>query len=222
MKIVALLGGTGEQGIGLAARFCKAGRKVIIGSRKDEKAKRACERVKEILPTAEVSGFENLEAAKRGEIIILSVPFQHAIWTLRSVKEGLTEGKILVSQLVPLQANFGGRPTQVFQTWQGSVSEMIKSVVPRDVEVVSAFHNVGEKRLLDIKKPIECDIVVCGDSKEAKKEIMELAECIEGVRGIDGGKLSNSRFIEPLTAFLIGLNKRYKIEGAGIRFTYLE
>ncbi|MFQ6088922.1 MAG: NADPH-dependent F420 reductase [Candidatus Methanofastidiosia archaeon] len=222
MKTVALLGGTGEQGIGLAARFCKAKRKVIIGSRQTEKAKRACEKVRKILPTAEVLGFENSEAAKRGEIIILSVPFQHAIWTLKSVKEGLTEGKILVSQLVPLQVNLGGKPTQVFQTWQGSVSEMIKTVVPKGVEVVSAFHNVGEKRLLDIEKPIECDVVVCGDSRKARKEIMELAECIEGVRGIDGGKLANSRFIEPLTAFLIGLNKRYKIEGVGIRFTYLK
>jgi len=218
---IAIIGGTGDQGLGLALRWIKAGEKVIIGSRQDEKAKNTVREIRGILGECDVEGYENSVAAGKADIIVLSVPFQHALSTMESIRDALTEGKILVSQLVPLASTLGGKATQVFGVWQGSVSELVASAVPKGVKVVSAFQNLGAYLLMDIKNPVECDCFVSSNDEEAKRKIMALAEKIPGVRAIDGGRLENARFIEPITALLVGLCIRYKKEGVGIRFTYI-
>ena len=220
MKI-AILGGTGDQGFGLALRFAK-NHDIIIGSRKKEKAEDASNRAKEILISKgiaykNITGMDNKEASKEGDVIILSLPYQHTLSTLKDIKEDLTN-KIVVSIGVPLATAIGDKPTRVALPPQGSVAEMVQEYL-KDSKVVSAFHNVCSKELEDIDHPVDCDILVCGDDVESKKVIMSLAEEIDGVRAIDCGKLELSRYIEQITPLLIGLNIKYKLKGSGIRIT---
>ncbi|AEF96764.1 NADPH-dependent F420 reductase [Methanotorris igneus] len=219
MKI-AILGGTGEQGFGLALRFAK-NHEVIIGSRKKERAEDAAEKVKSILKErgidANVRGLENKDAAKEGDIVILSLPYEYTLSTIKDLKEHL-DGKIVVSIGVPLATAIGDKPTRPLPPPQGSVAEMVQEKL-KNSKVVSAFQNVCCRALEDLDNPVDCDILVCGDDEEAKKVVMELAEEIEGVRAIDCGELEMSRIIEQITPLLIKLNIKYKLKGTGIRIT---
>lgn len=218
---IAILGGTGDQGLGLALRFAKAGRTVVIGSRKADRAEQAVKEVAEIIPEGKVRGFENAEATAGAEVVILSVPFEHTAGTLKSIKEALEPGQIVVSMGVPLATAVGDGATKMLGIWQGSCAEMVKSLVPKGVEVVSAFQNVSAHRLRELDHPVECDVVVSG-AKAPRQQIMELCSLVPGLRGVDGGPLSNARTVEAMTALLIGMNIRYKQpEGLGIRFTGL-
>jgi len=220
---VAILGGTGEQGFGLALRLAK-NYKVIIGSRRREKAQEAAERIKEILsskgiPYRDVVGMENREASREGEIVILSIPYQHILPTVGDLKEEL-KGKVVVSIGVPLASVIGDKPTRVVLPPQGSVAQMVQEYL-KDSKVVSAFQNVSAKVLECIEEPVDCDILVCGDDEEAKRKVIEMVESIEGCRGIDCGNLEMSRYVEQITPILIGLNIRYRLKGSGIRITGL-
>jgi NADPH-dependent F420 reductase len=218
---IAILGGTGDQGLGLALRFAKAGRTVVIGSRKADRAEQAVKEVAEIVPEGKVRGFENAEATAGAEVVILSVPFEHTAGTVKSIKEALEPGQIVVSMGVPLATAVGDGATKMLGIWQGSCAEMVKSLVPKGVEVVSAFQNVSAHRLRELDHPVECDVVVSG-AKAPRQQIMELCSLVPGLRGVDGGPLSNARTVEAMTALLIGMNIRYKQpEGLGIRFTGL-
>jgi len=222
MKKIAIIGGTGDLGFGLALRWARAGREILIGSRQEEKAVKAAEEISNILGDVNVVGKDNVEATKEAQIVVLSVPFQFLVPTMRQIRDVLYEGDIVISVIVPLAVEIGGfSPTQVVTPWQGSAAELIQSLAPPGVQVVSAFQNMSSYRLQDIDNPVECDAIVSG-AKSARKEVMELAELIPGVRGIDGGRLDYARLVEPITALLIGLNIRYKNkEGIGIRFTYV-
>ncbi len=218
---IAILGGTGDQGLGLALRFAKAGRRVVIGSRKADRAVAAAEEVRQAVPDAEVSGHENSEAAVQAPIVILSVPFEHTAGTVKSIKEVLAEDQILVSMAVPLATAVGDGAARTVGIWQGSAAELVQSLVPAGVHVISAFQNVSAHRLRDLGEPVECDVVVSG-KKAPRARIMELCQLIPGLRGVDGGPLGNARIVEEMTALLIGMNMRYKLpEGLGIRFTGL-
>lgn len=222
-QAVAILGGTGDQGLGLAYRFTAAGRPVRIGSRRLERAEHAAQQVRKRVEQAEVEGFENLEAARRsaGEIVILSVPFEHSVPTLKGVTEALTPGTVLISMAAPLATAVGGSATHVLQVSQGSCAELCQQLAPEGVSVVSAFQNVSAHRLLDLEHPVECDVIVSG-AKQPRGRVIELCQDIPGLRGIDGGPLFNARYVEQLTAMLIGVNVRYKIpHGVGIRLTYI-
>lgn len=220
-EAIAILGGTGDQGLGLALRFCKAGRKVIIGSRKAERAVEAAENVRGQVPGADVEGLGNEEATKAGEIVILSVPFEHTASTVKGIKEALREGQILVSMTVPLATAVGDGPMRTVGIWQGSAAELVQGLVPKGVEVVSAFQNVSAHRLQHLAEPVECDVVVSG-AKGPRQKVMDLCPLVEGLRALDGGPLSNARIVEEMTALIIGLNIRHKCpEGLGIRFTGL-
>jgi len=213
MKI-AILGGTGDQGFGLALRFAR-NHDVIIGSRKKEKAEEASDKVKEILSSKGIDckniiGLDNKDAAKEGDVVIVSLPFEYTIPTLKELKEELKD-KIVVSIGVPLAPAIGDKPVRVVHPPQGSVAEMVQECL-KDSKVVSAFHNVCSKVLEDINNPVECDILICGNDEEAKKIVAELAEEIEGVRGIDCGKLELSKYIEQITPLLIQLNIKYKLK----------
>ncbi len=218
---IAILGGTGDQGLGLALRFAKAGRRVVIGSRKADRAVAAAEEVRQAVPEADVSGHENSEATLRAPIVIISVPFEHTASTVKGIKDVLTEGQILVSMAVPLATAVGDGAVRTVGIWQGSAAELVQSLVPTGVEVVSAFQNVSAHRLRELDQPVECDVVVSG-TKAPRARIMELCRLIPGLRGVDGGPLANARIVEEMTALLIGMNIRYKLPaGLGIRFTGL-
>jgi hypothetical protein len=221
MDAIVILGGTGDQGLGLALRFARAGRRVVIGSRKAERAEAAAAEVGGRVPGADVAGFENTEATSRGEIVILSVPFEHVAATLKSVKPALRAGQIVVSMAVPLATAIGDGAVRTLGVWQGSCAELVASLVPQGVAVVSAFQNVSAHRLLELDHPVECDVVVSGE-RAARERVTALCELVPGLRGVDGGALSNARIVESLTALLIGLNVRHRVPaGLGIRFTGL-
>ncbi len=218
---IAILGGTGDQGLGLALRFCRAGRRVRIGSRKPERAVEAAEKVRAEVAEADVEGFGNEQAAAGAPIVILSVPFEHSASTIKGLKETLQPGQILVSMAVPLATAVGDGAMRTIGLWQGSAAELIAGLVPKGVDVVSAFQNVSAHRLQHLADPVECDVVVSGP-KAARERVMELCPLVPGLRALDGGPLSNARTVEQLTALIIGLNIRHKCpEGLGIRFTGL-
>jgi len=220
-EAIAILGGTGDQGLGLALRFAKAGRRVVIGSRKADRALSAAEEVREAVPGADVTGCENSEATGQASIVIISVPFEHTAGTVKGIKESLTPGQVLVSMAVPLATAVGDGAMRTVGIWQGSAAEMVQSLAPSGVDVVSAFQNVSAHRLRELDQAVDCDVVVSG-KKAPRSKIMELCKLVPGLRGLDGGPLSNARIVEDMTALLIGMNIRYKLpDGLGIRFTGL-
>ena len=167
-ETIAILGGTGDQGLGLALRFCRSGRRVLIGSRKAERAVEAAAQVRSQVPGAQVEGFSNEEATAGAEIVILSVPFEHTAGTLKAIKESLRPGQIVVSMTVPLATAIGDGAVRTVGIWQGSAAELVESLVPKGVEVVSAFQNVSSHRLQHLDEPVECDVVVSG-AKSARE-----------------------------------------------------
>lgn len=218
---IAILGGTGDQGLGLALRFAKAGRRVVIGSRKLERAEAAAKEVLAAVPGADVVGVGNADATTAAEIVVLSVPFEHSAQTVKGIKEQLTPGKILVSMAVPLAAAIGDGAMRTLGIWQGSCAQMLAGLVPEGVEVVSAFQNVSAHRLQHLEDDVECDVIVSG-AKAARERIMALCPLVPGLRAVNGGPLANAKIVEEITALLIGLNIRYKTpEGLGIRLTGL-
>ena len=220
-ETIAILGGTGDQGLGLALRFCQAGREVVIGSRKADRAVEAAENVRGQVPDAKVEGFGNEEATAAAEIVILSVPFEHTAGTVKTIKDSLREGQIVVSMAVPLATAIGDGPMRTVGIWQGSAAEMVASLVPKGVHVVSAFQNVSAHRLQALGEPVECDVVVSGP-KAPRQQVMDLCPLVDGLRALDGGPLSNARIVEDITALIIGMNIRHKLpDGLGIRFTGL-
>ena len=222
-EVVAILGGTGDQGLGLAYRFAAAGRPLRIGSRKLERARAAADEVRSKVGDCDVEGFENPAAtrAAAGGLVIISVPFEHTASTLKSVREELTPETVLVSMGVPLATAIGDAAGRVIGVSQGSCAELCQALAPDGVKVVSAFQNVSAQRLMALGEPVECDVIVSGP-KGPRERVMALCEDIGGARAIDGGPLYNARYVEQLTALLIGLNSRYRNrEGFGIRITYL-
>ncbi len=215
---IAILGGTGDQGLGLALRFAAAGQQVVIGSRKLDRALEAAENVAKQVEGAKVTGRENAEATAGSGIVILSVPFEHTAGTVKSIREQLEPGQLLVSMGVPLASAIGDAAARTVGVWQGSCAELVASLVPKGVETVSAFQNVSAHRLQTLPHPVECDVVVSG-AKQPRARVMQLCGLVPGLRAVDGGPLSNARIVESLTALLIGMNLRYKVsEGIGIRF----
>jgi NADPH-dependent F420 reductase len=223
MKI-AVLGGTGDQGLGIAIRFVQAGKNVIIGSRKAEKAENAVEEIKILLETEELpnlEGLSNEDAAKKADILILTVPILAQKPTLDSIKKHVND-KILIDATVPLQSNIGGTPMTYFTLWEGSAAERTAAILKgTDVNIVSAFNNISSSSLMKIKNEIDCDCLVSGDDFESKKIVMDLIEEIPGVKCVDAGLLEQSRTVERITALLIGLNIRYKTHYGGLRITGL-
>lgn len=219
-EVIAVIGGTGDQGFGLALRWAKAGKHVIIGSRRKEKAQAAVARLKSILgEKVKVEGLENSEAAAKADIIVLTVPFFGMINIIKSIRDHLKRNCIFIDVTVPLASNIGGKPTRILGVWQGSAAELARELLPKHVKVAAAFKEVSAEALQDINSEVESDTIVCYDCKEAKEATFNLVKLIPGMNPIDGGKLENSRIVEYLTALLIGINIRYKSHRAGIRIT---
>jgi 8-hydroxy-5-deazaflavin:NADPH oxidoreductase len=216
---IAVLGGTGPEGFGLALRWARAGETVIIGSRDAQRAQDAAEKIKQVIPKARVSGEENTAACSAADLLMLTIPFQGHASLLKQLKPVLRTGTILVDATVPLAASVGGRASRTLGVWQGSAAQEAAELVPQGVSVVAAFQNVGAE-MLNADGPVDCDVIVCSDDPEASKLVRQLAVKIPGVRALDGGKLENARILEQITALLIGLNIRHKGH-SGIRISGL-
>ena len=219
-RSIAILGGTGPAGQGLALRWARAGETIILGSRDAQRAQAAAAKVKErVGPHANISGMENSAACAASDLLVLTVPFEGQASLLKQLKPAIRPASILIDATVPLAAGVGGRASRTLGVWQGSAAQQAAELAPKGVSVVAAFHNVSAE-LLNGEAPLDCDVIVCSDDPNAALVTRELATKIPGVRAIDGGKLENARIVEQVTALLIGLNIRYKGH-AGIRITGL-
>jgi NADPH-dependent F420 reductase len=221
---IAIVGGTGDLGFGLALRWASAGVPIVIGSRDAQRARDAAERVKATLKAAaaqlSVRGFENAEAAAQATIVVLAVPFPAQVAILNSIRDSLKDA-ILVDTTVPLAVTLGGKPTRTVGVWQGSAAEQTRELLPQRVPVLAAFHSLSADALQDLSTPLDCDILVCGDDPAAKEKLFPLVRLIPGLRPLDAGPLEMARIVEPLTALLISINRRYKVHHAGLRVTGL-
>jgi NADPH-dependent F420 reductase len=214
MGTLAVIGGTGALGSGLAWRLARAGHRVVVGSRSDERAEAAAQEIGSRLGgSAEVKGVGNAAAAATADLVFVTVPFASHGDVLGQIKEAVA-GKIVVDATVPLVppkvATFQAPP-------EGSAALAAQKLLGDAVRVVSALHNVAAHKLNEDRE-IDCDVLVCGNDPSARQQIIEILGTI-GLRGIHAGVLANSVAAEALTSVLIGINKRYKVDGAGIRIT---
>jgi NADPH-dependent F420 reductase len=217
---IAVLGGTGPEGFGLALRWAQAGETVIIGSRDAQRAQDAAGKITQrVGASTKISGSENLNACSAADLIVLTIPFEGQATLLKQIKPAIPSGAIVIDATVPLAASVGGRATRTLGVWQGSAAQQTAELVPKGVSVVAAFQNLGAESL-NADGPVDCDVIVCGDNPDANQVARNLAIKIPGVRAIDGGKLENARILEQITALLIGLNIRHKGH-SGIRITGL-
>lgn len=219
-KRIAILGGTGALGTGLVRRWTQAGHAVIIGSRTLEKAEVALAELKQVMAEwgatqLDVAAMENLDAARAADIVVLTVPFAHQKSTLEHVRPAL-EGKILVDVTVPLMPPKVGT---VQLPPEGSAGMAAQQLLGDGVKVVSAFQNVAAHHLQE-GHGIECDVLVCGNDKDARAEVIGLVEAC-GMRGFHAGPIANSAAAEALTSVIININRAFKCH-AGIRITGLD
>jgi len=217
---IPIIGGTGALGAGLARRWAEAGAAVVLGSRSAERAEEAAARVREAVPSADVSGATNEEAAQRAEVVFLTVPFRAQSENLNNLREALRPGQILVDCTVPLAAAVSGKATRSLGVWQGSAAQQAQEMVPEGVTVVAALHTVGAPTLADADHELGEDILICGDKKADKARVARLIELIPGLRAVNAGPLEMARIVEQLTPMLISVNSRYKAH-SGIRLTGL-
>ncbi len=218
---IAIIGGTGGQGLGIAIRFVQAGEEVIIGSRTEEKAQAAVEKVKEHLGDVKnIQSAENSDAAQKAEVLVLTVPLAAQKSTLLAIKDG-AKGKVLLDATGPLESAIGGSPINYIDLWDGAAAERSQKIL-KDAKVICAFNNVSSAALMNFEEPIDCDILISGDDEDSKVVATELIDKIPGVNVIDCGPLNRAKIIEKITPLLIGLNIRNKTQFGGIRITGLD
>jgi NADPH-dependent F420 reductase len=211
---IAVIGGTGKEGKALALRWAVAGQQVLIGSRTPAKAQAVAQEMNEKAGAERVSGLGNRDAAAAAEVVVLSLPYSGQLAILEQIKDAV-RGKVLVNVSVPLDPE---SPRRIKVPPAGSATAEVQEFLGADAKVVAAFQNVSAHIIADPQAPVECDILVCGDDKGAKKEAMRLVE-LAGMQPFDAGALANAVAVEGLTAILINVNIRYKSKGAGIRLT---
>ena len=208
-RTIALIGGTGPEGRGLALRFALAGRDVVIGSRNAERGESIAAELRESLAGRDglgaLSGAANADAVAEAEIVVVTVPYEGHAATLSDLA-GALAGKIVVDAVVPVRFERGPRPVEVAA---GSATEEAAALLP-DSRVTGAFHNLSAEVLLDPDEPVHADVLVTGGDEETKRTVCALAEETEGVRAVDAGPLRYSRFVEGLTILLIGINIRHR------------
>ncbi len=208
MKL-AFVGGTGPEGLGLAIRFAASGHHVAIGSRSAERGEEGAAKIAEAVPGATVSGGENAATVEGADVVFLTFPYSGQGPTLEAIG-GALDGAIVCDVVAPLEF-VRGTGAVALDVDGNSAAEEAAAALP-NARVVSAFQNMSAEKLMELDKPVEADVLVCGDDKEAKAVIMALADEIDGVRGVDGGALSNSRYVEMLTSLLINLNRVHKTQ----------
>ncbi|MFL5817739.1 MAG: NADPH-dependent F420 reductase [Conexibacter sp.] len=217
---VTIVGATGDLGFGLALRLAQAGVPVVIGSRDAGRAAEAAERATATVPGADVRGLANPEAAAAADLVVLSVPFASQAGTLRSIRDALKPGTLLLDVTVPLATAIGGRPTRTLIVPQGSAAQQAQELAPEGVIVVSGLHTVAAKHLAELEHALDEDVLITGNDRDAKQRVAALVRRIPGLRPIDAGRLETSRIVEQITALTIGINIRHKAT-AGIKLTGL-
>ena len=212
---IAILGGTGKEGAGLARRWALAGHSIIIGSRDRERAKTKAAELREITRKMPIMGESNAEAAQLGAVVVLALPASGLATTLPEVSAACRD-KVVISTVVAL--SFGG-PRLYTPPPAGSSAEEAQALLP-GAKVVAAFHHVAAHELADTDHPIDCDLLLCGGDQAAKDTVAELGRSM-GLRPVDVGPLSNAALLEGVTAILATINRRYGLKNAGIKITGL-
>ncbi|MBR6023650.1 MAG: NADPH-dependent F420 reductase [Methanobrevibacter sp.] len=220
--IVSIIGGTGPQGLGIGERLALEGVDVIIGSRKEEKALEVVEQAKKDLADYDLStmsGMANEDAAREGDILIITVPLAAQKPTVEGIKE-FCKDKIVMDATVPLETAIGGKPFRFIDLMEGSAAERTASILEgTGAKVICAFCNISNSHLGNIPAEIDCDCLIAGDDKQSKEVAAELINKIPGIKTIDCGILEKARIIEKITPLLIGLNIKYKSHYGGLRIT---
>jgi NADPH-dependent F420 reductase len=219
---VGIVGGTGDEGFGLALRLARAGHHVTIGSRSEEKGRQAAVNARERLGAdAPVDGVANETlAASELDVLFVTVPYGGQADTYRGLKDHLPQGRIVCDCTSPLATAVGGRPWQVVRPWHGSAAEQAEALLGRGrVRLVSGFQTVSGDLLQDVDRPMEGQVLLCGADAEAKARVGALVEDIPDLDWADAGDLSMARVIEPLTALLVQLNRTYRLKDTGIALT---
>ena len=219
---VAIVGGTGELGFGLALYLSQCGERVVIGSRAEERGAEAADRANGTLGEAGIEsstvlGMENTQAVTEADVVFVTVPFAGQADIYRSIKDHVPEDAVVCDTTTPLATAVGGRPWQVLRPWQGSAAEQAKGLLRKGIRLVSGFHTVSADMLQDLTVNPEGDVLLCGDDAPAKELIGGLVERIPGLRWVDCGGLSMARILEPLTAVLVSVNRRYGLRESGVR-----
>ncbi len=213
-RTIAILGGTGKEGKGLAYRWAQEGHTIIIGSRTPEKAIAAADEVLALMgKPAAVTGMDNASAAKKSEIVVLTVPFGFHIEMLEFIRPDV-QGKIFIDVTVPIVPP---KVTRVQMPPEGSAAQQAQSILGENVRVVTAFQNISYENLLS-GEPVDCDVLVTGSDKEARTEVVNLVKDT-GLFGLDAGPLENSVVVEGMTSILIGINKQFGVNASGVRIT---
>ena len=213
--MLAILGGTGPEGKGLALRLALAGEAVTIGSRSDERGAAAAAELAGRAPGASIAGTDNAGAAAAGDVVFLAFPYEGQRPVLEELA-GLLNGKIVVSVIAPMVFE-RGKGARAVEVEAGSAAEEAQEILPI-AQVVAAFQNVSAEELMDPQVDMEGDVVVCSDHADAKKLVMGLADKICCLRGIDGGSLANAKYVEQITPMLVNINRIYKTH-ASIKIT---
>lgn len=217
---VAIVGGTGALGFGLALRLGLQGVPIVIGSRDEERAHEAARRAAAEVSDGSFEGRVNRDAVNGVPLVILSVPFRNQSETLTNLREALRQGQLVVDATVPLAAAVGGKATRVLGVWQGSAAQQAQEMVPSGVRVVSAFHTVSASVLTDLDHDLDEDVLICGDLRDDKEQVASLVERVPGLRAVDCGPLELARIVEQFTALIISINVRNRAR-AGVKITGL-
>jgi NADPH-dependent F420 reductase len=212
---VGLIGGTGEEGRGLALRWALAGAQVVVGSRAIEKAKATAEELNAAIGGERILGETNQAAIAGSEFVLLTVPFAHAASTLEAHRQDFREGAILIDITVP--ASFEQGRVRYIELPEGSASEHLQSLLSEKIPVVAAFKTEPAHLLAEVHEALDCDSFVASDSKEAKTRVIDAIKFIKGLRPVDAGTLYSARALERMTVLAIGINRRYKIKTARYR-----
>jgi 8-hydroxy-5-deazaflavin:NADPH oxidoreductase len=216
---VAVIGGTGAEGFGVALRLAKAGHHVTIGSRDASRGAESAAKASELAGAA-LKGTDNAGAAAvAGDdgVIVVTVPYAGQAEIYRSIKGAVAPGAAVLDATSPLATAVGGRPWQVLRPWHGSAAEQAQAILGDGPRVVAGLHTIAAEALQAIDREIESDVLLCADDAEAKVRVGDLIEGIPGMRWVDCGRLEMSRVAEPLTALLVSINRAYKVKDSGFR-----
>ena len=213
---IAIIGGTGDEGFGLALRLSLAGHGVVIGSRSEERGQAAADRAREI-GSQPAEGVKEIAAAC--ETVFMTVPYAGQAEIYRSIKSALRPAALVCDTTTPLATAVGGRAWEVITPWAGSAAEQAKALLPSGARLVAGFHTVSAEQLQALEEPVEGDVLLCGVDAEAKAEIGALVEAIPNLRWVDAGSLSMARIVERLTALMVSINRKYGIHHAGVAIT---
>lgn len=216
---VAVIGGTGAEGFGLALRLAKAGHHVTIGSRDGGRGAESASKASELAGTP-LEGTDNASAAAApgGDgVVAVTVPFAGQAEIYRSIKDAVAPGAVVLDATSPLATAVGGRPWQVLRPWHGSAAEQAQAILGDGPRVVAGFHTIAAEGLQALGREIDSDVLLCADDPEAKVRVGTLIEGIPGMRWVDCGRLEMARVAEPLTALLVSINRTYKVKDSGFR-----